>query len=189
MSKGEVKDPKTDGRVKNINEYQDKSEMQNLEDLFKHLLQDMYFAENKITEALPKMAKKATNPDLQDGFKQHLKETEDQISKLEEVFKICGYEAEREECEAIEGLIEEGEELMKEAKKGAVLDSALIAAAQKVEHYEIASYGTLCNMAKILGKKDAAKLLHEILDQEKATDTKLSSLCDDIELEAMEKAA
>ena len=161
----------------------------NLEDLFKHLLQDMYFAENKITEALPKMAKKATNEDLQFGFEQHLEETKNQISKLEQVFELCGYEKEREECEAIEGLLEEGEGLMKEAESGATLDSALIAAAQKVEHYEIASYGALCKMAKKLGQDDAAKLLHEILEQEKATDEKLTKLCDDIEEEAMQKAA
>ena len=156
------------------------SELTNLEDLFKHMLQDMLYAENKITEALPKMAKKATNEDLQAGFEKHLEETKDQISKLEQVFEMCGYEKEREKCEAIEGLIKEGEELMEEAEQGAVLDSALIAAAQKVEHYEIASYGTLCNIAKKLGHKDASALLHEILEQEKATDEKLTKLCDDI---------
>jgi len=189
MSKGEVKDPKTDGRVKNPEEYEGDAELQKLEDLFQHLLQDMYYAEQKITEALPKMAEKATNPDLKAGFEQHLEETREQISTLEKVFEICGYEAEREECEAIEGLLEEGEELMEEAAPGAVLDSALIAAAQKVEHYEIASYGTLCNIAKILDNKKAAGLLHDILDQEKATDEKLSTLSDPIEANAIEKAA
>ena len=185
MSKGEVKNPKTDGRVKG----NDEAELQNLEDLFKHLLQDMLYAENKITKALPKMAKKATNSDLQAGFEQHLEETRDQISKLEEVCDMLGFAKKREKCEAIEGLIEEGEGLMDEAQEGAVLDAALIAAAQKVEHYEIASYGSLCNMAKLMGHNDAASILHEILEQEKATDEKLSSLCDSIEQEAMEMAA
>lgn len=166
-----------------------KAEIHNLEDLFKHMLQDMYYAENKITKALPKMAKKATDPDLQAGLEQHLEETEDQISKLEQVFEICGYEKKREKCEAIEGLIEEGEGLMDEAAEGAVLDSAMIAAAQKIEHYEIASYGALCNMAKKLGHQDAAALLHEILKQEKATDEKMTALCDGIEEQALERAA
>lgn len=165
------------------------SKLATLEDLFEHMLQDMYYAENKITKALPKMAKKATDEDLIAGLEQHLEETQDQISKLEQVFEMCGLERKREECEAIQGLIEEGEGLMKDAKAGAVLDSALIAAAQKIEHYEIATYGTLCNIAKKLGHKDAAKLLHEILEQEKTTDEKLTKLCDAIEEEALEQAA
>ena len=163
--------------------------LSSLENLFEHLLQDMYFAENKITKALPKMVGKATNEDLRAGFEQHLEETKDQIKKLEKVFELTGLEQAREECEAIEGLLEEGEGLMDEAEKGAVLDSALIAAAQKVEHYEIASYGALCNMAKKLGFTEAADLLHEILEQEKATDEKLTSVCDGIEDSAMEQAA
>lgn len=163
--------------------------LKSLEDLFTTLLQDMYFAENKITEALPKMADCATNSDLREGFEEHLEETRDQISKLEQVFELCGCEKDREECEAIEGLIEEGEELMEEAEEGAVLDAALIAAAQKVEHYEIASYGTLCNIANKLGHEEAAGILHDILEQEKATDEKLTALCDDIETEALKKAA
>ena len=189
MSKGEVKNPKTDGRVKNPAEYESDSELQSLEDLFQHLLQDMYYAEHKITKALPKMAKKATNPDLRAGFEQHLEETRGQISTLEDVFSICGYAKKREKCEAIDGLLKEGEGLMEEAAPGPVLDSALIAAAQKVEHYEIASYGTLCNIAKILDNKKAAGLLHNILDQEKETDKKLSSLSDPIEENALNRAA
>ena len=163
--------------------------IKNTEDLFKHLLQDMYYAENRITKALPKMAKKASNPDLKKGFETHLEETKDQISKLEEVFEMLDYKKEKEKCEAIEGLLKEGEDLMKEAEDGAAMDSALIAAAQKVEHYEIASYGTLCNLAKILGFDDAASQLHEILEQEKETDEKLTGMADSIEEEALEKAA
>lgn len=165
------------------------SNLKNLEELFEHLLQDMYYAESKIAKALPKMADKATNSDLKKGFEKHLDETKGQISKLEEVFEICELEQKREKCDAIEGLLKEGESLMDEAAKGAVLDSALIAAAQKVEHYEIASYGTLCNMAKILGFDEAAEILHEILEQEKSTDEKLTKICDSIEEKAMKKAA
>lgn len=165
------------------------SELKTLEDLFKHMLQDMYYAEKRITETLPKMAKKATDEDLQTGLEDHLEETKDQISKLEEVFEICDYKKEREKCEAIEGLIEEGEGLMKDAKEGPVLDLALIAAALKVEHYEIASYGVLCSVAEKLGHKDAASILQEVLEQEKATAEKLKMLSDGIEEEALEKAA
>jgi len=165
------------------------SKLNNLKDLFTHLLQDMYFAENKIKAELPKMAEKATNPKLKKGFEKHLEETKDQISKLEKVFEITGIEKDKEKCEAILGLLEEGKGLIKESAEGAVRDSALIAAAQKVEHYEIASYGMLCNMGKLLGYNDAAEILHEILEQEKATDEKLTSMCDEIEEEAMKKAA
>lgn len=161
----------------------------NMEDLFKHLLQDMYYAEKRIADTLPEMAKKASSNGLKATLESHLKETKDQISKLEEVFEICDYKKEREECEAIEGLIEEGEGLMEDAEEGAVLDSALIAVARKIEHYEIASYGTLCNMAEKLGHKDAAALLDEILEQEKATDEKLTKLCNGIEEQALEIAA
>ena len=189
MPQGEVKNPEKDGRIKDVKKYNGEAELQNLEDLFKHLLQDMLYAENAIAKALPKMAKKATNPDVKSGFEQHLDETRDQITKLGNVFKICGYEKEREKCDAIEGLLKEGESLMEEAAPGAVLDSALIVAGQKVEHYEIASYGALCNMAKLLGQSEAASILHEILEQEKVTDMKLTKLSDSIEEGAIQKAA
>lgn len=165
------------------------SKLTNLEELFEHLLQDMYYAENQITKSLPKMIKKATNPKLQSCFEDHLEETKGQVKKLEKVFEICGLEKEREKCEAMDGLMEEGDGLMQESKAGAVLDSAMIAAAQKIEHYEIASYGTLCNIANQLGEKEASKHLHEILEQEKATDVKLSKLSDSIEEQAMKKSA
>lgn len=165
------------------------SKLENLEDLFTHLLQDMYFAENKIKNELPKMAEKATNSDLKKGFETHEEETKDQISKLEKVFEITGIKKDKEKCEAILGLLEEGRGLIKESAEGAVRDSALIAAAQKVEHYEIASYGMLCNMAKILGYNEAAEIMHKILEQEKATDEKLINMSDSIEEKAMKKAA
>lgn len=190
MSKGEVQDPKTDGRVKDAKAYNDKqAELHNLEDLFKHLLQDMYYAEGQIAQTLPKMAEKATSSDLKQGFKDHLAETKDQIKKLEKVFEILDYEKAKEECEAIEGLLKEGESLIKEAASGPVLDAALIAAAQKVEHYEIASYGTLCAMANELNFTDASGLLHEILEQEEATDKKLTKLSYSINENAEAKAA
>ena len=163
--------------------------IKNLDDLFLHLLQDMYFAESKIVETLPEMAKKASDEELVTAFESHCDETKDQITKLKKVFSIIDQPVEREECEAIEGLLEEGEELISESSKGPARDAALIAAAQKVEHYEIASYGALCSMAKKLGYDEAAEILHSILEQEKETDDKLSTLSSDIEDEALPKAA
>lgn len=165
------------------------SELANLNDLFLHLLQDMYYAEHQIKKTLPKMSKKATRQDLKDAFETHLEETEDQIEKLEQVFEILGEEKEKEECEAIEGLLDEGEELIKESEEGDVRDAALIAAAQKVEHYEIASYGTLCAMANELNYPEAAQILHEILEQEKDTDEKLIKLSYQTNEMAEKKAA
>ncbi len=164
-------------------------EIQNIEDLFKHLLQDMYYAENRIKKQLPNMAKKATRSDLKKGFEDHLEETKDQISKLENVFEILGYDKEKEKCEAIEGLLKEGEGLIKETKEGAVRDAALIVAAQKVEHYEIASYGTLCAMANELDYTEASGILHEILEQEKKTNEKLTKLSYKTNEDAEQKAA
>lgn len=165
------------------------SELNTFEDLFKHLLQDMYYAENKIRKTLPKMAKKASNSDLQNAFETHLSETEDQISKLEKVMELMGFKKETEKCDAIEGLLKEGEELISESAEGPVRDAALIAAAQKVEHYEIASYGTLCAMANEMDRHDASGILHEILEQEKSTDEKLIKLSYGINETADLKAA
>lgn len=161
----------------------------NLNDLFEHLLQDMYYAEKQITKALPKMAEKASNQELIDGLETHLEETNDQIEILERVFEVTGLECKGEKCDAMDGLLKEGEKLLKECRDGATCDAAIIAACQKVEHYEIASYGTLCNIAKLLGEDEAAEMLHEILEQEKATDEKLTSMADEIEEEAMDQAA
>lgn len=163
--------------------------MNNLEGLFKHLLLDMYSAEHQISDALPDMIEKASDPDLKDGFEQHRKETEDQIGKLERVCDMLGYDQKQEECEAMEELLEEGDDMAEEMEEGPVRDSALIAAAQKVEHYEIASYGTLCAIAKKLGYDEAEKILHDILEQEKDTDEKLTRLADGIEDQAMREAA
>jgi ferritin-like metal-binding protein YciE len=163
--------------------------LKNLDDLFIHLLQDIYYAEHKIADNLPTMADKASNRSLKDAFDTHLFETKEQIAKLEQVFEMLDHKPEGEKCEAMKGLIKEGEQLMKDTEEGATRDSALIAAAQKIEHYEIASYGTLCHIAKILNHSQAATLLHEILEQEKNTDEKLSHMSGSIETEALQKAA
>lgn len=155
------------------------SSIKTMEELFQDELFDIYDAEQQITKALPKMAEKATDKELASGFKTHLKETEGQIKRLEKCFKLLGIEAEKETCEATKGLLKEGEQLMKEVEQGPVLDAALIAAAQKVEHYEIATYGTLITWAQSLGYDEVADLLEETLDEEKSTDEKLSELAED----------
>ncbi len=147
-----------------------------LEDLFTDQIQDIYFAEQKLAKELPKMAKKATNPELAKGFLKHEKETHDQIAKLERVMTSIGIKVKGKKCPAILGIIEEAHELIKESKDPEVRDAALIAAGQKAEHYEIASYGTLCNFAKRLGYTTEAGILHSILEQEKMTDEALTKL-------------
>ena len=149
--------------------------MQTLAEIFEHTLQDIYFAENAITKALPKVAQKATDAKLKKAAEEHLAETRDQIKKLDRVFKSIGKKASGEKCDAIEGLIKEAEGLMEEAS-GTALNAGLIAACQAVEHYEISRYGSLREWAKDLGHDEAHKLLSEILDQEKATNNKLTNL-------------
>jgi ferritin-like metal-binding protein YciE len=150
--------------------------MKNLEELFGHLLKDMYFAEKKIVKALPKMIKKSEHPELKQAFEHHLKETEGQVKRLEQVFKIFGKTARGEKCPAIIGLVEEGEEVMKKGEDGDVIDAGLLAGAQAIEHYEISRYGTMIAWAKQLGLRDAVPLLEETLKQEKAADAKLSQI-------------
>ncbi len=147
-----------------------------MDELFLHTLKDIYYAETKITKALPKMAKAAGSTQLRQAFEQHLEETKQQVERLKEVFKLVGQKAEGTECPAIEGIIEEGDELMKDVKDKEVLDAGLLSGAQAVEHYEIARYGTLLAWAKQLGHGDAAKLLQETLKEEKATDQILNKL-------------
>lgn len=151
----------------------------NLNDLFIHGLKDVYFAENQITKALPKMAEKATASALKKAFEDHLKETKQQIKRLDQVFKLCGVEAKGEKCPAIEGIIKEGEEMMSEIEDGETRDAAMIAAAQAVEHYEIARYGTLVAWAGLLGMKDAQNILRDTLAEEKDTDAKLNRMAED----------
>lgn len=149
--------------------------MKSLSDIFEHTLQDIYYAEIAITKALPKVAKAARSPELKKAAEEHLSETKEQIKKLEQVFKTIGKKASGEKCDAIEGLIKEADGLMEEAE-GTALDAGLLAACQAVEHYEIARYGSLREWAKDLGHDEAHKLLSEILDQEKATNNKLTNL-------------
>ncbi len=149
-----------------------------LTDLFYDQLQDAYSAETQLTKALPKMAKAATSPELKSGFEQHLAETKNQITRLEHVCQQVGCKTGSNTCEAMEGLIAEGEEVMGLGLEKDAQDAGLIAAAQKVEHYEIATYGTLCAFAKKLGHTEAARLLHETLEEEKRTDEKLTRLAE-----------
>ncbi len=147
-----------------------------LKDLFIHSLSDVYSAEKQLTRALPRLARSATTPELRQAFEQHLEETQGQIERIDRLVENNELRLKRVKCVAMEGLVEEGREQIDEIEKGAVLDAALIGAAQKVEHYEIATYGTLCALAKQLGMDEAAKLLDETLQEEKATDQKLSKL-------------
>jgi ferritin-like metal-binding protein YciE len=146
------------------------------EDLFLHQLQDVYYAENQITKALPKMVEKATDPALKQGFETHLRETEGQIARLERVFGLLGEEAKGATCPAIEGIIKEANEVAGDIADKAVLDAALIASAQAVEHYEITRYGTLIAWARQLGRTEIAAILDETLQEEYATDDKLTAM-------------
>ena len=160
--------------------------LENLQDLLVAELKDLYSAENQLVKALPKMAKAATNRKLRDGFLEHLEQTKGHAERLEKICAQLEVTPRGKKCAAMEGLIEEGSELMKEDAVPAVLDAGLIAAAQKVEHYEIASYGTARTFAKLLGLDDIAKLLQRTLDEEGATDKKLTKLAEsEIDLEAM----
>jgi ferritin-like metal-binding protein YciE len=149
-----------------------------LKDLYLHTLKDVYTAEKQILKALPKMAKKAGSDQLRKAFEEHERQTQGQVERLEKVFGMMNEKPKGEKCPAIEGLIEEAEELMGEIKDGETLDTALIAAAQAVEHYEISRYGTLVSWSELLDMKDAAKLLSQTLDEEKQTDAKLTKLAE-----------
>jgi len=150
--------------------------MKDLEGLFKHFLRDMYYAEQKILKTLPKMAKKADSPELRKAFEEHQKETEQQVANLEKVFGELDMKPRGVTCKAMNAIIEEGEEIMKEAETQDARDAGMIAAAQAVEHYEITRYGTMVAWANTLGLDTAAKLLQQNLDQEHAADAKLSKL-------------
>jgi ferritin-like metal-binding protein YciE len=152
--------------------------MSTLEDLFAHELKDLYSAEKQLVRALPKMARAATNEELQTGFEEHLEQTKEQVERLEEIFSSLEISSRGSKCVAMEGLIEEGSKLLEEELEEDVLDAALIGAAQKVEHYEIAGYGTLVTYARQLGHTDAERLLQQTLDEEKETDQKLTELAE-----------
>lgn len=154
------------------------TEFNNLEELFIDQLEDLYDAENRIADALPKMAEAAHAPQLKNAFQHHLGQTKTQAQRLERIFKLLGKDPSRESCEAMKGLIKEGEEMVKAKGDSAVKDAALIAAAQRVEHYEMAGYGTARNFAQRLGHHDAARLLQETLDEEVNTDHKLTEIAE-----------
>jgi ferritin-like metal-binding protein YciE len=141
-------------------------------------LQDIYYAENQITQALPDMIDKATNTELKQGFQRHLEETQNQIKRLERVFQMHGAKIKGVDCPAIDGIIEEANDIAGDIDDKNVLDAALIAAAQAVEHYEITRYGTLIAWAKQLGRNDCASVLQENLEEEKATDQKLTKMAE-----------
>lgn len=150
------------------------SQRKTIDDLFVHMLSDIYSAEKQLTRALAKLSRTASHPELANAFKTHLEETEGQIERIDKVVEATGFRLKRMKCVAMEGLIEEATELIDEIEKGPVLDAGLVAAAQKVEHYEIAAYGSLCALGKQLGQQEAVQLLKETLEEEKATDLKLS---------------
>jgi ferritin-like metal-binding protein YciE len=152
--------------------------LDSLEKLFFEELKDIYHAEKQLTRALPRMAKAAESPELEQAFTIHLKETEGQIKRLEQVFKQVGQAVRGKRCKGMEGLVEEGKEIMEEEGEPLVLDAALIASAQKIEHYEIAAYGCLRTYAELLGYSEAAQLLEQNLQEEEATDKKLNTLAE-----------
>lgn len=149
-----------------------------MDDLFVHTLRDIYYAENQIVKALPKMIEKATDMQLRQGFETHLGETKGHIQRLEQVFEMHGVQAKQVRCPAIDGIIEETNEITGDIDDKQVLDAALIAAAQAVEHYEMTRYGTLVAWAKQLGRADCAAVLQQNLDEEEATDKKLTQIAE-----------
>lgn len=160
---------------------------QDLQELFEEQLKDLYWAEKALTKALPKMAKKATSDELKKALNNHLTETEKHVKRLEEVFELIEKPSRAKKCEAMEGLIKEGEEIIESTEEGPVRDAGIIAACQKVEHYEIASYGTLKTFATILDKNKIAAMLGKTLEEEKLADSKLTEVAENsINVEAAE---
>lgn len=153
-------------------------DIQTLNDLFLHTLQDIYYAEQQIKKNLPTMAEKATAPDLKAGFEEHLEQTEGHIARLEQVFELIGESVKGVDCPAIDGILEEADDVSGDVDDKQVLDAALIASAQAVEHYEMTRYGTLIAWAKQLGNDEAASLLAETLEEERETDQKLTQLAE-----------
>lgn len=166
------------------------SESSGLQELFEDELKDIYWAEKALVKAIPKMIKNATDEQLIAALEDHLSVTEDQVSRVEKVFASIDVKAEAKKCDAMAGLIKEAEGIMSDTDKGIVRDAGIISAAQKVEHYEIASYGTLCAFAKVLGHDEALQLLEEILNEEKDADTTLTDIAESsINVEALAEPA
>ncbi|SRR5258705_6868020 len=151
---------------------------QGLRDLFEDELKDIYWAEKALTKAIPKMVKNATSEELVSALNDHLEVTKGHVDRLEESFNILGKPARAKKCEAMAGLVKEAEEIMEDTEEGVVRDAGIISAAQKVEHYEIASYGTLCAFAKTLGEDEVTSLLQQTLDEEKEADQKLTQIAE-----------
>jgi ferritin-like metal-binding protein YciE len=154
--------------------------LSSLDDLLVHEMQDIYNAEHQVLKALPKMIKATSHPELQNAFEEHLRQTEGQVERLEKAFKLLGVPVKGRKCEGMAGLIEEGKKVMEQDAEPSVLDAALIAAAQKVEHYEIASYGCVCTYAETLGYDQVHDLLGQNLDEEETTDQKLTALAESV---------
>jgi ferritin-like metal-binding protein YciE len=160
-------------------------EHQALKELYIDELKDIYNAENQLVKALPKMAKAASSDELRTGFEQHLEQTRGHVQRLEQIFKALGEKPSGKKCKGMEGLVAEGQEMMDEDFEDDLMDAALISAAQRVEHYEIAAYGTVRTYAELLGEENAATLLEQTLQEEKETDQKLTDLASDINVKAM----
>lgn len=161
------------------------SKLESLKDLLEYEMQDLYSAEKQLTEALPKLARSAKSSTLKAAFESHLKQTEAQIGRLEKVASEIDIDLKGEECKGMKGLIKEGSEMMKENADEAVHDAGLIAAAQRVEHYEIAGYGTVVRYLQMMKMNSAAKILSQTLDEEKQTDLKLTEIAEKINVDAM----
>ena len=159
-----------------------------LRELYIEELKDLYNAENQLVKALPKMAKAASSDELRQGFEEHLEQTKGHVQRLEQIFQALGESPKGKKCKGMEGLVEEGSEVMQEDFEGALMDAAIIGAAQRVEHYEIAAYGTVCAFAEELGESEQNSLLNETLQEEKETDEKLTQLAQKINAQANEGA-
>lgn len=159
-----------------------------LKQLYIDELKDIYNAETQLVKALPKMAKAANSDELRTGFEEHLDQTKVQVQRLEQIFASLGESPKGKKCAGMEGLVKEGGDVMEEVFEGALMDAAIIGAARRVEHYEIAAYGTVCEFAKILGESGHASLLQETLNEEKETDSKLTQLAGQINPQAIEVA-
>ena len=153
-------------------------DIKSMDDLFVHALRDIYYAENQILKSLPDMVDKAVNPKLKQGFQTHLNETKNHVKRLEQVFQLEGQSVKSVDCPAIDGILEEADDVLGDVDDKNVLDAAMIAAAQAVEHYEITRYGALVAWAKQLGRNDCAKILEQTLKEEKATDKKLTEMAE-----------
>jgi ferritin-like metal-binding protein YciE len=158
--------------------------LETMQELFVEQLRDLYDGEQQITKALPKLIDKAKHEDLKDALQEHLDVTHEQIRRLDQIFQMLGEESSGETCKGMKGVLAEGDDLVSDAKDDAVLDASIIASAQRVEHYEIAGYGTVRTYAKLLGRTDIAELLEQTLEEEKGADQTLSEIAESVNIEA-----